>query len=175
MADDQERGVGRAHERLERLAGGNVEVVRGLVEEEQVRRQQEEQRQLQARALAAGERPDFLEHVVAAEQEAGQVAARRALSQRHLVEERVEDRRAGDRRVAELGQVGELDVLAEIQDPVERRSSPAIVRSSVVLPAPFGPTMPTRSPRRSSSHGTRATGVSWARLRPAAGPAAAVR
>ncbi len=94
------------HERLEGLARGDVEVVRRLVEQEQVRRQQEEQRQLQPRAFTAGERRHFLEDVVAAEEEARQVAPRRSLGERHLVEERVEDRGAGDRHVAELGQVG---------------------------------------------------------------------
>ena len=48
-----------------------VEVVRGLVEEQQVGRKQEEPSQLEARPLAARQRRNLLEDVVAAEQEAG--------------------------------------------------------------------------------------------------------
>ena len=70
----------------------------------------------------------------------------------------VEDGCAGDRGVAQLGEIGGLHVVAE--GDVPRRAagwSPAIVRNSVVLPAPLGPTMPIRSPRRAARNGLRAT------------------
>jgi hypothetical protein len=69
VADDEQVAAVVAQERLQRLAGGDVEVVRRLVEEQQVGRQDPQQGELQARALAAGEAPDLLERVVAAEQE----------------------------------------------------------------------------------------------------------
>ena len=114
-----------------------------------------EQRELEPRPLAARQRSDLLERVVAAEQEPGEVRARLARPCSGIaVEQGVEDRRAGDRRAAQLGEVAELDGVAERQ-PARRvgGSSPAIVRRSVVLPAPFGPTIPIRSPRWAARNG----------------------
>ena len=91
------------HERLDRLAGRDVEVVRRLVEQQQVRRHDPEQRQLEPRPLAARQRPDLLERVVAAEQEAGEVAARLAGRDRDRLEERIEHGRPGDRRARAAG------------------------------------------------------------------------
>ena len=70
------------HERLDRLARRDVEVVGRFVEQQQVGGLDPEQRQLEPRPLAAGQRADLLERVVAAEQEAGQVGARLALGDR---------------------------------------------------------------------------------------------
>ena len=101
---------------------------------------------------------DLLEHVVAAEQEAGEIAACLAGRDRDRLEQRVEDGRARDRRAAELGEVAELDVVAEGRaTPSSGGRSPAIVRRSVVLPAPFGPTIPIRSPRWAARNAERAT------------------
>ena len=83
-----------------------------------------EDRQLEARALAAREAADLLEDVVAAEQEAGEVAAGLARRHRDLAEQRVEDRLAGQRVVADLGEVAELDVGPEGEPPVARRELP---------------------------------------------------
>ena len=80
MGDDEQRRRRLAQERLDRLARRDVEVVRRLVEEQQVRRLDAEQRQLEPRPLAARQRADLLERVVAAEQEPGQVGARLALA-----------------------------------------------------------------------------------------------
>ena len=74
MRHDEERRGRLAQERLDGLARRDVEVVRGLVEQQQVRRLDAEQRELQPRPLAARQRADLLERVVAAEQEAGEVA-----------------------------------------------------------------------------------------------------
>ena len=91
MAHDEERGRGLPHERLERLAGRDVEVVRRLVEQEEVGGHDAEDRQLQPRPLAAGEGANLLEDVVAPEQEAGQVPAGLAGRHRDLAEQGVED------------------------------------------------------------------------------------
>ena len=79
MGDDDDRARRVAQERLERLARRDVEVVGRLVEQQQVGGLEAQQRQLQARPLAAGQLLDRLEDVLAAEQEARQVRARRAL------------------------------------------------------------------------------------------------
>ena len=80
-----------------------------------------EQRELEPRALAARQRADLLERVVAAEQEPGQVGARLTGRHRDRVEQRIEHGRARDRRAAELGEVAELDGIAERQRAIERR------------------------------------------------------
>ena len=81
-----------------------------------------EQRQLEPRPLAARQRADLLERVVAAEQEPREVArAPRPASTGIRLEQRVEDRRPGDRRVAQLGEVADLDRVAEDDRAVERR------------------------------------------------------
>ena len=66
-------------------------------------------------------RADLLEGVVAAEQEAGQVAARLAGRHRDLAEQRVEDRLAVERVVADLGEVPKLDVGPELEPAVAGR------------------------------------------------------
>ncbi len=48
MGDDDERRAGLAQEGLERLPRRDVEMVRGLVEQEQVDRADAQQRQLQS-------------------------------------------------------------------------------------------------------------------------------
>ena len=118
VADDEQGGGRLPHEGLERLAGGDVEVVRRLVEEEHVRGQDPEEGQLEPRALAAGQAPHLLDDVVAAEEEAGEVPAGLACRHRDLGEERVEDRLAGERVRADLGEVAELHVGAEGEPPV---------------------------------------------------------
>ncbi len=119
---DDEQGCGRlGQERLDRLAGRDVEVVRRLVEQEQVRRQDPEQRQLEPRALAARKRSNFLERIVAAEQEPRQVPARLAGRDRDRVEDRIEDGRAGNGGAAQLGEIPDLDGVAEGEHPVEGR------------------------------------------------------
>ena len=97
VADDEDRRRRRPEEGLDRLAGRDVEVVRRLVEEQQVRRQDAEQGELEPRALATRERPDLLERVVTPEQEPRQVRPRLARRDRQDIEERVEDGRAGMR------------------------------------------------------------------------------
>jgi hypothetical protein len=97
VADDEERGRRLRHERLDRLACGDVEMVGRLVEQEQVRRQDPEQCELEPGSFAARQRSDLLEHVVAPEQEAGKVPAGLAGRDRDRREERVEDRVARDR------------------------------------------------------------------------------
>ena len=169
VADDEQRRRRIEHERLDRLAGRDVEVVRRLVEQQHVRGHDPEQRELEPRPLAARERSDLLERVVAAEQEPGEVGARLARRQRDRVEQGVEDRgaaRSPRRGAARGSRAGRA--LPNVSRPSIGGSSPAIVRRSVVFPAPFGPTIPMRSPRCAARNGIRATGRGTIDGRPSA-------
>ena len=120
--------------------------------------------------------PDLLEHVVAAEQEPGEVAARLAGGHRDRLEDRLEDRGAGDRGVAQLGEIATATTWwPKITLPSSGGRSPAIVRSSVVLPAPFGPTIPIRSPRCAARNGAFATVTGPAASVPSGGQRPAAR
>ena len=96
-------------------------MVRRLVEEQEVGRHDPQQGQLQARALAAGEAPDLLERVVAAEQESGEVAPGLPCRHRDLGEQGVEHRLARDGVLADLGEVPEADVRPEGERAVAQR------------------------------------------------------
>ena len=73
---NQQDGAGEIFQHLlQRLARGDVEVVGGLIQHQKVGALQRQQCQRQAGALAARERADLLEDVLAAEQVGRQVAA----------------------------------------------------------------------------------------------------
>ena len=144
-----------AQEPLDRLASRDVEVVGRLVEEEQVRRLDAEQRQLEPRPLAAGQRADLLEHVVATEQEPGEVRARLAVGHRDRLVSASRTVAPGMAAPRSWARYPSWTLWPERREPSSGGSSPAIVRSSVVLPAPFGPTMPIRSPRWATRTGPR--------------------
>jgi hypothetical protein len=82
-----------------------------------------EERQLEPRALAARQLPDLLERVVAAEQEPGEVAARLARRDRHRRGQRVEHGRARDRRLAQLGEIADLDAHGPNVEPRHRAAA----------------------------------------------------
>ena len=121
MRDDQHRRRRLDQERFDGLPRDDIEVVRRLVEEVDVRRHDPEQRELQARPLAAREQADLLERVVASEQEPRQVAARLAGGHRSRLEDGVDHCRSRKAGGAQLGQVAELDPMAELDRAIERR------------------------------------------------------
>ena len=84
-----------------------------LVEQQEVRWLDPEQRKLEPRAFAARQHADLLECVVATEQEPGEVCARIAGGDRGGLGESVEDSGARDRRAAQLRQVPDLDGVPE--------------------------------------------------------------
>ena len=103
----------------------------------------------------------FLLHLAEAREDAVHVAglrriAHRVLQRLELVVQIAEAAAAGDRFVEHRAAGHLLDVLPEVADrsassaPTRRlrraASSPTIIRNSVVLPEPFGPTRPTFSP-----------------------------
>ena len=79
MRDHHERAR-VVHERaLEHLARAHVEMVRGLVEHQHVRRAQQQLREREPRLLAAGQHGHLLPYVVAREQEGAEVPAQARL------------------------------------------------------------------------------------------------
>ena len=118
---DHDGAAGEALEGvLERAQRVHVEVVRGLVEQQQVRARAQQLGQVQAVALAAREVAHLLLLVAAAEVEAGDVRARRDLARAdaHAVDaagDLLPDRLLAVQRGARLVDVGELDRLAEPQ------------------------------------------------------------
>ena len=69
MADGEDRAVEVLQRALQHLAAVHVQVVGGLVHQQEVVVAQHQLRQRNPALLAAGQRADGLEHVVAGEQE----------------------------------------------------------------------------------------------------------
>ena len=205
---DQQRPAALAQVVLEPFDGVEVEVVRGLVEQQQVRVGDDQPGQRGARLLAAGHRRRRLRPLVPREPEAAQrrvdpqverVPAedvvlvlevgvgglgRRGPSRSNVGERLghpVEMRGAGPDRRAQVRRghedLVEVGLLREQADATARAcattsprsgsSRPAARRSSVVLPAPFGPTRPIRSPSAiAASMSSRITNVPTSRVTP---------
>ena len=207
MRGDEERAATPPEVLLEPLERAEVEVVRRLVEEQQVRVGDDEAGQRRPRLLAARQRRRRPDPVASAEAEPGQrlvdplverVAAEdlepvlevrvgrlstrcsrssAASSRGHRLEVRrpVADGRPevrrGHERGVEVGLLGEQPDATGRASGTPRRASgsstPAAIRSSVVLPAPFGPTSPIRSPSAiAASIRSRITNVPTSRWTP---------
>ena len=140
---------------LERAQRVDVEIVRRLVEQQQVAAALQQLGQMQAIALAARERADLLLLIAALEVEPRHVRARvdRLLAEDDLVlaaGDLLPHGLVGVQRLARLIDVADLHGLADLA--ACRRpavSCPTSIRNSVVLPAPFGPITPTMPPRGS--------------------------
>ena len=195
VRDEDHRRVEVGELLLEPLQGGDVEVVRRLVEEQQVGVAAERPRERGARQLAAGERPQRTVEVLVAEAEAaqdGRLVVAPAVAPgvlepalRFGVAPQRRRRRAGPRpsparaaaapsrarrgRTHRRGRTraascsrssgGRWSCRAtrvpfwNASSPPWSSVSPASMRRSVVLPAPFGPASATRS-RRSTLNET---------------------
>src|SRR5690606_13742831 len=94
---------------LERVAHVEVEVIRRLVEQQQVRLPIHDRRKREARALAAGELAHRLEYPVAAKREASEKVARILLAELRVDREEMLHRRAGKIERIDL-------VLGEVSD-----------------------------------------------------------
>ena len=151
---DHDGAAGEVEQRLlERAQRVDVEVVGRLVEQQQVAARAQELREVDAVALAAGELADALLLVGAAEVEPARrtgASSPRACRARSMswppeisfqtVFAGVERRRgSGRRRRARRSRRARAS-------PASGFSWPAIMRNSVVLPAPFGPITPTIPP-----------------------------
>ena len=162
VRDEQHGARERVERRLERLAALEVEVVRRLVEDEEVRAG----RHGHARARAA-----------AARRPRGRRPASRARPSRRRGSVRAAPARPAARGPSSSGRTGgrcracrapspaarstpDLDAVAEPDAAAPLRASrrpSTIVSSSVVLPLPFGPTSATCSPRSSAKEAPRSS------------------
>ncbi len=148
VVGDQQKRPGVVIERIaQRLDGAHVEVVGGLVQEQEVGVSDEQREQAQAAAFAAREHLDPLLDLVRAELEAAQQAACRLL----VVADERQAPSAARCRVAQfaalLRVVGEAHVVAQVGDAAGRLRRPTMVSTSVVLPEPLAPRRATFSPR----------------------------
>ena len=92
-----------------------------LVEQQEVRGCDPEQRQLEPGPLASGQLGHRREDLVTAEQEPREVPARLTGREVGAVEERVEDCLTRKRGASQLREVPELDAVPEGHDPVQRK------------------------------------------------------
>ena len=167
VVGDEQDGAGVVLERVgERLDGAHVEVVGGLVEQQEVGVADEQREQAQAAALAAREHARRVFSTSSAvELEAAEQAARDLL----VVADQRQHRLQRGRRLLELAallrEVGEAHVVAEVATPSARLRRPAMVSTRVVLPEPLAPSRATFSPRSST------TSTSRTSARAAASPA----
>ncbi len=141
------------HRFFQRAQRVDVQVVRRFVEQQDVRAPAEQFRQVDAVPLAAGEDADLFLLVGLREVEPRDVSAGlRSVVLAHVdvvvpAGDFLVDRLVGVESIARLVDVAELDRLADDQLADCRASSwPISIRSSVVLPAPLGPMMPTMPP-----------------------------
>jgi len=116
MGDDHQRARVVLERLLELLAGGDVQVVRGLVQHEHVMSAVDETRQQQAVFLAAAEHLQRLEHVIVVEAEAGEERAQVALGRQRVQQLDLLDGRAGE-RLHLLVEVAHRDVAAPGEAP----------------------------------------------------------
>ena len=166
MGDEQDRAGKRLERGLERLAALEVEMVRRLVEDEKVRSRGDDQRERQPTAFAARELVDALLVLVpAGEEEAAEQRLRLRPLQAGGAHRALEHAAALVELDLVLGEVRELDAVADPADLAGRRSP----SSSVDLPEPFGPISATCSPRSSTSSASSSSGfVPAARSKPSA-------
>ena len=113
IVGDEDDGALEGEQRvLERLAALDVEVVRGLVEDQHVGARGDEHRQREAPLLAAGDVAERLLRVGPGEEEAAQQMARLRPAEPGLALHGIEDRPLPGRGVGVLGEIADLDVVA---------------------------------------------------------------
>ncbi len=139
MADHEQRPLVLLEHLLQLLARLDVEVVRRLVEEEQVHLRVDQARELQPALLAARERPDRAVEILAGEEEP--VEERRGLraQEPRLPDRPLEERRPRVERVVQLAVLADLDGLAQAQDGVVPRAVRQQLPEEGRLPAAVGP------------------------------------
>ena len=121
MRDEQHRAGERLERRLERLAALEVEVVRRLVEHEQVRARGDDERERETSPLAAREHRDLLlVRLPAGEEEPAEEVLRLRPREPRLGDGHVEDRAAVRQLRLVLGEVRGDDAVAELHAPLVR-------------------------------------------------------
>jgi len=109
VRDEDQRAVVDGQRPLELLDGGQVEVVRRLVEHEAARAAGRLQRQLRARPLAGGQARASAQHVLRVEVEFRQQRASIALAQRRRGAERCDERQVVREQRPRLPDLAEHD------------------------------------------------------------------
>ena len=143
VRDDQAAAVEAAQEMLEQHLRAQVEEVRRLVEDQQVRVVQQQGGQLDARLPAAGELAHGpVEHGVGKLKLPGDLAAL-PVGLAAVAHQEVEDRLA--RHETDRAAAGSRAAACRLRttSPASSSSSPRSMRQSVLLPAPLRPMRPT--------------------------------
>ena len=153
VRDEQHRARERLERRLERLAALDVEVVRRLVEDEEVRAARDDEREREPAPLAARERaspasraPPSRRRGSGRAASAPPAAAGRSRRPSRRAPSRARRARPRAARSTPARRRGRAS-----PGPPSGSRRPRIVSSSVVFPAPFGPTSATCSPRSSAN------------------------
>ena len=156
VRDEQHRAGERVERRLERLAALEVEVVRRLVEDEEVRARGDDEREREPPPLAARERADRLLVLLPAREEeaAEQRSARRAAAGRSRRCAQSSTRAALVELDLVLGEVRGLDAVAEPDRP-RGRLARARGSSRAASSCPSRSGRPARRARRARARTTR--------------------
>ena len=153
MAHEQQRAGIRLQRGLEQLERFDVEIVRRLVQHQQVRGPREKPREQQPVALAARQRPDRRVGPLRRKQEVAEIGEHVLAPAGGLDPLRARADRLGERALAvELLRATGRNrrsraCVPSLTVPESGGSAPRISFSSVDLPAPFAPIKPSRSPR----------------------------
>src|SRR5690606_40961027 len=107
VSHQQNRPVESLQGQLQHLLRGDIEVIRRFVEEQEIGLLQNQDRQRQPRSLAAAQRTDLAEYVVAAKEIASQVVARLADGHLLVAQQFIEDNDLGIERLLRLGEIAE--------------------------------------------------------------------
>jgi len=116
VGDEDDRSLELGEGVLQRLSALDVEVVGGLVEDQDVGPRGDQDRQRETALLAAGDVAQLLLGVGAGEEEAAEQHPRLLAAEAGLALRRVEHGARPRRRVGVLGEVAELDVVAAADD-----------------------------------------------------------
>ena len=153
VRDEEDGPRERVERRLERLAALEVEVVRRLVEDEEVRARGHDEREREPSPLAARERRRRASRAPPSRRRgSGRGALRlRAGQPRRLLGQVTRTVRFGSSSISCCEKYAGLDAVPEPRPAASGSRRPSIVSRSVVFPEPFGPTSATCSPRSSAN------------------------
>ena len=162
VGDEQDRARERVERGLERLAALQVEVVRRLVEQEQVRARGDDEGEREPPPLASRERGDGpLVHLPAREEEASEQVLRLRTLEPGLVLDAVASTvRRSSSSISCCEKYAASTPWPSFSFPAFGSRRPSKVSSSVVFPEPFGPTSATCSPRSSAKETSASSGLS---------------
>ena len=121
MRDDDERAGKRHQGFLDRFPCGDVEMVRRLIEHEEVRAREHELQEGQTRLLAARQVADAAEHLVAMEEEGAEILARLLLRDAELAVQLADQGVLRVETLVLLREIADLHAAADLHAPRLRR------------------------------------------------------